>query len=384
MSENITRADADEVIKFLQQDPLPQLTNGPKVQEFEKAWSKWLGVRYSLFVNSGSSANELTLLALREIFGGGEVIVPPLTWVSDIASVLHVGMTPVFCDINLKNLSFDHSHLLSLITDQTRAIFLTHVLGINGLTQELLDLCKDKNILLLEDVCESHGVTFKGQKVGTFGFASNFSFYFAHHMSTIEGGMVCTNNEGFYEILRCLRSHGMLREATAPALKETVMAHYPDLNKDFIFIAPSHNFRSTEINAVIGLSQLKRLDTNNARRSSNFAYFIQRLDPNKYYTDFEMEGQVNYAFTVILRKPDIELRNRIEKLLEMCAIEFRRGLSGGGSQAKQPYVRERYTVPSATLPTMEHVHHFSWYIGNFPDLPTHKIDGLLKVLNNAI
>jgi CDP-6-deoxy-D-xylo-4-hexulose-3-dehydrase len=197
MSDNIDKEDVNALIDFLSQDQIPKLTNGPKVIEFENAWGEWLGTKYNLMVNSGASANELTMLALNYIHGEGEIIVPPLTWISDISSVIFSGMKPVFCDINLKNFSFDIEKLKQVITPNTRAIFLTHVLGVNGLTDELIQLCNENNILLIEDVCESHGTTFKGQKVGTYGFASNFSFYFAHHMSTIEGGMICTNDEKF-------------------------------------------------------------------------------------------------------------------------------------------------------------------------------------------
>ena len=195
MSNNIDRDDINYLIEFLQQDPIPRLTNGPKVLEFEKVWSEWLGVKHSVFVNSGTAANELTMLALQYQYPeGGEIIVPPLTWVSDINSVIFAGFNPVFVDINLENLSFDLDKLERAITDQTKAIFITHVLGINSLTERLLEICEQRNIKLIEDVCESHGATFKDKKVGTYGHSSNFSFYFAHHMSTIEGGMVCTKD----------------------------------------------------------------------------------------------------------------------------------------------------------------------------------------------
>jgi CDP-4-dehydro-6-deoxyglucose reductase, E1 len=381
MSNNITRADIDNLVEFLQQEPIPQLTNGPKVKEFEKAWSEWLGVKYSLMVNSGSSANELTMQAIKYQHGDGEIIVPPLTWVSDIASVIHAGLKPVFCDINLTNLSFDMNHLKTLVTEDTRAIFVTHVLGLNALTYELLDFCKEHDILLIEDVCESHGATFKGKKVGSFGYASNFSFYFAHHMSTIEGGMICTNDEKFYQFLRTFRSHGMLREATSQELKDKVLAQHPELNKDFVFLAPSHNFRSTEINAVLGLHQLKSLDENNKKRQDNFNYFISKLDGNKYITTLDLEGQSNYAFIVILKSSSLSQRNLIETKLKEQKIEFRRGLSGGGSQIKQPYIKERFIVDESQFPNIEHIHHFAWYIGNYPTLEREKIDGLVSILN---
>ena len=239
MSDNIDKQDINSLIEFLSQEKIPKLTNGPKVVEFENAWGGWLGTKYNLMVNSGASANELTMLALNYIHGEGEIIVPPLTWISDISSVIFSGFKPVFVDINLKNFSFDIEKLKSSITPNTKAIFLTHVLGINGLTDELIDLCNEKNILLIEDVCESHGTTFKGQKVGSIGFASNFSFYFAHHMSTIEGGMICTNDERFYQVCRALRSHGMTREMTDLNFRQQIIDENPDLNPDFIFLNPA-------------------------------------------------------------------------------------------------------------------------------------------------
>ena len=381
MDDNINREDVNSVIDFLNQDPIPKLTNGPKVVEFEKQWSEWVGVKHSLFVNSGASANELTMLALKYMYGDGEVIVPPLTWISDISSVLFAGFRPVFVDVNFDNLSFDLNKLKEAITPRTRAIFLTHVLGINGLTDELLKLCKDKNILLIEDVCESHGTTFKGKKVGSFGYASNFSFYFAHHMSTIEGGMVCTNDDKLYQMCRALRSHGMMREMTDDTMKQEIIEKYPDLNPDFIFVGPAHNFRSTEINAVIGLNQLPRLDDNNKKRVANFNHFISNLNAEKYVTELRTAGQCNYAFIVIMRDDSFDMRDKIEATLKEKGIEFRRGLSGGGNQMRQPFMTQ-FNYNLDNYPNIEHIHNFSWYIGNYPSLSQEKIDYLLEVLNN--
>jgi CDP-6-deoxy-D-xylo-4-hexulose-3-dehydrase len=382
MDDNIDKEDINSLISFLSQDQIPKLTNGPKVIEFENKWGEWLGTRYNIMVNSGASANELTMLALNYIHGEGEIIVPPLTWISDISSVIFSGFKPVFCDINLKNLSFDIDKLKQIITYDTKAIFLTHVLGINGLTDELLQICKDNNILLIEDVCESHGATFKGKKAGSIGFASNFSFYFAHHMSTIEGGMICTNDEYFYQICRALRSHGMVREMTDEKFKQQIIDENPDLNKDFIFLNPAHNFRSTEINAVLGLSQIKKLDNNNSKRINNFKYFIEHLDSSKYITDIEVEGQCNYAFIIILKEPSFEIRDKVESVLKENRIEFRRGLSGGGNQLRQPYFKENYSINYDDFKNTDHIHHFSWYVGNYPTLEKEKINTLINILNN--
>ena len=172
MSNNILPEDKEALIDFLKTSD--RFTNGPKVIEFEQAWSQWLGVKHTLFVNSGSSANFITMAVLRDLYGAGEVIVPPIAWSSDISSVLAAGHTPVFVDVDLKNLAMAEQEILSHITDKTKAVFLTHVLGFNGLSENLLQELEKRSIPLIEDVCESHGATLNGKKCGTFGLASNF------------------------------------------------------------------------------------------------------------------------------------------------------------------------------------------------------------------
>ena len=380
MKNNIAREDLDAVIEFLRQDD-PILTQSTNVLAFEKAWSEWAGVKHSVFVNSGSSANQITMAAIRERFGAGEVIVPTLTWVSDIASVLQNGFTPVFVDINPRTLGMDTAQVIARITPRTRAVFLTHILGYNALDDLLLAECQKRNIPLIEDVCESHGATFKGKRLGSFGFASNFSFYYAHHMSTIEGGMVCTNDADLYEMLRMFRSHGMVRESRSEALKNRYKSEWPDLNPDFIFAFPAYNVRSTEINAVMGLSQLKRLDERNALRTRNLNCFLDGLDPKKYFTDFAREGSCNYAFTLVLREADPALWARIETKLRANKIEFRRGTSGGGNQLRQPFMRRLMPDEFKNYPKVDHVHFFGAYIGNYPELEPDRIQALARLLN---
>jgi CDP-6-deoxy-D-xylo-4-hexulose-3-dehydrase len=381
MDDNITREDLDTLIAYLQQ-PQPRLTHGEQVRAFEREWSEWLGVKYSVLVNSGASANLLTMAALREQFGGGEIIVPPLTWVSDIAAVLQNGFDPVFVDIDRRTLGMDAEQVLREVTRDTKAVFLTHILGYNALTQPLLDGLASRNVPLIEDCCESHGATFNGRKVGSFGLISNFSFYFAHHMSTIEGGMICTNDEGLYETVRMLRSHGMVRESTSEARRRQYAEARPDLTPDFIFAFPGYNVRPTELMGVLGRSQLKRLDTNNELRHENLRLFLAGLDPAKFQTDFAVEGSSNYAFTLVLREPDAALWARVEAALRAGGVEFRRGLSGGGNQLRQPYLHrvvgdeecEKYA-------NVEHVHFHGCYIGNYPALDKGKIGKLCAALN---
>ena len=380
MDNNITRQDLDVVIEFLKGDPI--LTQSQNVRDFEKEWSEWVGVKYSVFVNSGASANFITIAALKQVTGLGEIIVPPLTWVSDISSVLLNGFKPVFVDICPRTLCMDYEKIISKLSDKTKAVFLTHAQGFNGLSQKLLKVLEERNIPLIEDVCESHGAKFERRKLGSYGFISNFSFYFAHHMSTIEGGMICTNDEKMYQVCRMYRSHGMVRESTDEKLKTSFIKQNPELNPEFIFAYPAFNMRNNEISAVLGRNQLKRLDENNNKRIRNFSLFLEKLDSKKYRTDFQVEGSCNYAFNLILKKPEPEFCEKVMKKLQECGVEFRRGSAGGGNQLRQPYLKG--IVPDdeyKNYPQVEHIHFYGFYIGNYPDLEEDKITRLCQALN---
>jgi CDP-6-deoxy-D-xylo-4-hexulose-3-dehydrase len=382
MRNNILREDLDAVIEHLKQDD-PILTHGANVRAFEEEWSAWLGVKFSVLVNSGASANLLTMAILKIRHPeGGEILVPPLAWISDIASVIQNGFTPVFVDIDPHSLAMDTRQTLAKITDRTRAVFLTHVQGFDGLTEELLTELQRRKIPLIEDVCESHGATHNGQKLGSFGWISNFSFYYAHHMSTIEGGMVCTDDPEVYQQVRMLRSHGMVREANDPAVRSAYQNANPELNPDFIFAFPAYNTRNTEIGGIMGRSQLRRLDANVARRTENLHRFLRRIDSSKYRTDFKLEGSSNYAFNLVLREPDDAFVERLMTHMRNAGIEFRRGSAGGGNQIRQPYLKG--IVPKdhhKDFPQVEHIHFYGFYIGNFPDLRDEEVDEICTILN---
>tara|TARA_B100000963_G_scaffold360310_1_gene390692 strand:- start:7194 stop:8366 length:1173 start_codon:yes stop_codon:yes gene_type:complete len=383
MNNNITFDDNKKVINFLKTNP--RLTNGKKVIDFEKRWSKWLGVKYSVFVNSGTSSNIISLAYLKTKYTQGEIIVPALTWVSDITSILYNNFKPVFVDINLNNLGAAFDKIEKAVNKNTRAIFLTHVLGFNSLSDKLLKLIKKKKIFLIEDVCESHGALHKNKKLGTFGNISNFSFYYAHHMSTIEGGMVCTNDKEIYNTIRILRSHGMLRESNDKKFKNKFINLNKKLNKEFLFLYPGYNFRSTEINAIYGINQLKRLDSNNKKRNRNFKFFLDNLDKNLFYTKFDLVGSSNYAFTILFNEKyrNKYFRAKFEKKLGSYGIEFRRGMAGGGNQTMQPYLssyKKKYRI-FKTLKNTNIIHDYGYYIGNYPDLDKNKIKKICNILN---
>ena len=381
MQSNFTKSDMSAASKILQKKNII-LTQSKQVREFEKRWSKWLGVKYTVFVNSGSSANFLTMAALKLLYGKGEIVVPSLTWVSDIVSVIQNGFKPVFVDINPKNLCMSENHIIKKVNKKTLAVFMTHVQGFNGLSNKLISFLKKKKILLIEDVCESHGATFNDKKLGTFGKISNFSFYYAHHMSTIEGGAVCTNDKSVYELVKILRSHGMARESNNKKFEKKIINKYPKLSPKFIFLYPGYNFRNNEIGAAIGINQLKSLNKNNLKRKKNFNLFLKLIDRFKYKTDFDVKGSCNYAFPVILKIKNLKKRDKFEKILLKEKIEFRRGNAGGGNQLRQPYLKKfAKKINFKNFKEVDHIHSFGYYIGNYPSLSKSKIEKICKILN---
>jgi len=384
MRNNISRRDLDAMIQHLKQDD-PILTNGPKCKQFEEAWSKWLGVKYSVFVNSGASANLLSMTMLKIKYPeGGEVIVPPLTWISDVASVIQCGFTPVFVDVDMDTLGMNSDAIIRAITPNTRAVFLSHIQGFNALSDDLISTLARSNIPLIEDVCESHGAM-HGQKLcGSIGWMSNFSFYYAHHMTTIEGGMVCTNDEEVYHTIRMLRSHGMVRECGNDKLKLAYKLQNPELNPDFIFAHAAYNMRNTELGGILGLSQLPSLTGNVKIRNLNHERFLSKLNQKKYYIGFKLLGASNYAFNLIVNEKDPEFVERLMKRMKDEGIEFRRGSAGGGNQLRQPYLKnivpENYHL---NFPITEHIHFYGFYIGNFPSMEINEIDEITKILNEV-
>ena len=387
MQENITKDDLKSVAELcgspyvsmrssVIQIP-PRLTQGPQVAAFEREFADWLGVKYAVMVNSGASANLITMYALRELHGVGNVLVPCITWSSDIMSVLHAGLTPVFVDIDPRTLGMDWEEVFKK-GDANPPVFVTHCLGFSSLPSFCNPL--DKRMLpIIEDCCECIGATRQGRKLGTFGLASNFSFYYGHHMTTIEGGMVCTDDADFFETCRVLRSHGMTREIAGDATRKAY--ENPLTHPDFTFEHCGFNMRSTEINAVIGRSQLKRLDANIAKRTENLLLFLSLLDPAIYRTDYAIEGSSNFALPLVLQEPDDGLMKKVLATLDACGVEYRRGTAGGGNQLRQPYLRRIYGDHYKNFPQAEHVHNFGLYVGNYPTLDQQMIAEVCDKLN---
>ena len=203
-------------------------------------------------------------------------------------------------------------------------------------------------------------------------------------MTTIEGGMICTNNLGVYENLRMMRSHGMVREASTQDTKDYYREIYPELNPDFIFAFPSYNMRNNELSGILGLNQLPELDKNVILRNRNHERFLSQLDSTKYFTEFKLEGASNYAFNLILRENNKEFCDRLMQTMRSEGIEFRRGSAGGGNQLRQPYMKKRITDNYYKFfPNTEHIHFYGFYIGNFPTMQESEVDEIVKILNGV-
>ena len=380
INDNVTKRDREVLADFCLNGE--RFTNGPKVKEFEQIWSDWLGVNHSVMVNSGASANYISIAMVKELLGEGEIIVPPLGWVSDISSVVQLGMTPVFVDISLNTLAITAENIKRAITPKTKAIVLVHCLGFNGLTDEIVKIAKENNLILIEDCCESHGALFNDKRIGSIGDISLFSFYFGHHITTIEGGVVCVNDPKLYDLAKLFRSHGMTREASSE-LQNYYKEKYENLNPLFTFAVAGFNMRSTELNAVLGIEQMNRIDYNINRRIQNLKTWLENLDINKFFISFNVQGNSNFALPLIMQGISKDKLKDVCKILEEEKVEYRLGTAGGGNQALQPYLKKFNHKIEGNLPVANYIHSNSLYIGNHPELTEEQIINLCKKLNNV-
>ena len=365
-----------------------RLTNGPKVREFEQKWSEWLGVKYSLYVSSGSTANSLLIEAVKEHYGlkpGDKVVVPATTWMTNVAPVIQAGLQPIFCDINLRNFSFDTDELKYIATQHpdVRAVFITHLIGLSSPVEKVREIFPEA--LILEDVCESHGVRGpNGEKRGTDSIGSTFSFYFGHHMTTIEGGMVCTNNTELYELMRLKRSHGMAREGSPHMFKKYRDAN-PDIDPAFLFMTDGYNFRNHEICAVLGLSQLKRLDKNIQIRKDNYRKFFDGIiHLTNYVMPEYQKGNSSFSFPILPVVNSSQIQNIVPKLKERLReneIEYRPIISG--NLLRHPAFKSYKLCTEREESNVEYLHKNGLYVGNSQFVDRKKVNHLLEIMEEV-
>tara|TARA_R110001583_G_scaffold14595_1_gene60691 strand:+ start:11819 stop:13000 length:1182 start_codon:yes stop_codon:yes gene_type:complete len=376
VNDTIDNKDIDNLIDWL--GKYPRLTKGPITLELEKKWSKWLGTKNTVFCNSGSSANLLMLWALVEagrIGRDSKIVVPSVAWATDLAPVIQLGMTPILCDSNMEDLSVDLNHLEKIFNEtKPEVLLLVSVLGLVPDMRKISDLCEKYGVILLEDTCESMGSKYNGKKLGTFGLMSSFSTYFGHHISTIEGGFVSTDDEELYEVLKSIRSHGWDRDASKEYSKQLRDKwKTSDFDSLYTFYHSGFNLRSTDLQAFIGLSQIDKLDSICEKRNENFKIYQKELSgisPNIEEKGFTS----NFAYPVIH-----EYRDAMVARLQKENIEVRPMICG--SMGTQPFYVKKYGRKE--LPNVSQIDKYGFYIPNHPGLSKEEILKITNIIKNT-
>lgn len=381
VKDTIDKDDIDNLIEWLK--TYPRLTQGNKVREFEEMWSKWIGCKYSVFVNSGSSANLLMLYALLELYNlrNRKVVVPSLGWATDLAPVIQFGFEPVLVDIDPSNLAVDVDHLAQIFEEEKpAAMILISVLGLSPRMGEIVELCKKHGVILLEDNCESQGTKYNGVKLGNFGLMSSFSTYFGHTMSTIEGGMICTNDKAVYDMLKQLRSHGWDRDLDKDRQNELREKWgVDDFSALYTFYVPGFNVRSTDLQAVIGMRQLEKVDDMIEQRNKNFQFFKEKLSPYTWFPQ-EVEGSFTASFCIPVIAHSKEVKEEIVKKLKEKNVECRPLICG--SMGTQPFYIKQYG--RVELPNVTKVDECGLYIPNHPKLTEEEIERMCNCIIEAV
>ena len=377
IQDTIDNQDIDNLIEWLKE--YPKLTKGSRTIEFENKWSQWLGTKYSVFVNSGSSANLLMLYALKILnkMKNNKVCVPTLCWATDLAPVLQFDMKPLLIDCNLENLSVDLNHLEEMFkTEQPSVLLLVSVLGLSPDMESIVELCEKYDVILLEDNCESQGTKFKGIKLGNFGLMSSFSTYFGHTMSTIEGGVISTNDEEIYNTLLQLRSHGWDRDLSLEKQQELRKEwDVNDFSALYTFYIPGFNLRSTDLQAQIGIKQLDKVDGMINNRYENFLYYKSKLEGKTWFPKtFDDCYTSNFAIPFITK--NIKDKENLIKELNENNIACRPLISG--SMGIQPFYKKLYGENK--LPKCSIIDDRGIYVPNHDKMTKEDIDRVCDIL----
>lgn len=375
VNDTIDKKDVDQLIDWLSK--YPRLTKGPVTLEFEKKWAKWLGTEYAVFVNSGSSANLLMLYALisDKRLKNNKIVVPGLCWATDLSPVFQFGLQPILCDVNMDTLSVDLEELEKIFKIESPSVLmLVSILGFSPDVYKIQELCKKYGVIVLEDNCESLGTEYKGIKLGNFGLMSSYSTYFGHHISTIEGGIVATNNKDLYNVLLSIRSHGWDRDLQPERQKELRNEYgVSDFNSLYTFYYDGFNVRSTDLQAFIGLGQLDKLDDICQKRNSNFVYLQSNIK-----NDFWKPNPIQDTFTSNFCYPIIHpRRDDIVTALKKEQVEVRPLVCG--SMGNQPFYVKRYGQKQ--LKNCDTIDRFGLYIPNNPGLTKENLDLMINTIN---
>lgn len=376
VSDTINKEDIKSLTDWLLQDEIPKLTKGDVTVEFEEKWSSYINTNHTTYVNSGSSAILLALAALKERgIKNDKVVVPALSWLTDISSVMQLGMTPILCDCNLHDLSLDLEELEKIFKEQSPSIvILVSVLGLVPDMDKILELCKKYDVILLEDVCESMGSKYKDKYLGTFGEVSVFSLFYGHHLSTIEGGFVCTNDKELSLLITSMRSHGWDRDWPKEVQQEYRKKYnINEFDSLYTFYYPGFNFRSTDLQAKIGLKQIDKLNLFAKKRNENFNIYLEKLKKNILQINNNKEAFIsNFAFPYLS-----ERRTEIVQKLKDHNIEVRPLIAG--SLSRKPFWYKKYGI--VEMKNADYIDKYGFYVPNHQDLKENEISYITNIIN---
>ena len=341
-------------------------TMGSKVSQFENEFSKFFDVKYSLMLNSGSSANLLAVASLiideeTDLNQGDEVIVPAVSWSTTFSPISQYGLKLRFVDIDLNTLNIDENLIESAITKKTKAIFAVNLLGNSCNFKKLKDLCDKYNLLLLEDNCESLGAKYDNKFTGTIGNVGTFSFFFSHHMQTMEGGMLVTNNKKTYELANSMRAHGWIRDL--PDDNSLFKKTGDNFEDSFKFITPGYSIRPLEMSGAIGSVQLRKISNFIDNRRENAKFFNELFKSNENIIIQRETGESSwFGFSIVLKNKLLGKRSEVLKKLSNANIETRPIVAGNFT--KNPTIKYMDHTISGELKNSEYIDENGFFVGN--------------------
>lgn len=325
----------EEVIEILDSLLSTYVTMGEKVHTFEGSFADYIGVDHAIMVNSGSSANLLALSIVtnpflnRRIRPGDEIITPAVTWATTVYPIINVGAKPVFVDVELETFNIDPNEVEKAVSDKTKALIPVHLLGYPCDMERIMEISEKHDMCVIEDSCEAHGAEYFGKKVGSFGDMATFSFFLSHHITTIEGGMLVTDNEHYAELAKALRAFGWIRDLKE---KDAIARSYPNIDPRFLFVNLGFNMRPTEIQGALGIHQLKKLDKFIEIRRENASYWGKRLSHYSEHLILPQEKKgfkhVYFSYPITVKQEAPFTRRQLSEYLEQKGIETRPIMAG--------------------------------------------------------
>lgn len=360
---------SQEIVEALDSLLTTKVTMGDKVQKFEGLFSKYLKTRHASMVNSGSSANLVALSALinpwfkKRIKKNTEIITPAVTWATTIYPLVNLGLKPKFVDINLETFCMETDNLEKTVSTNTSLILPVHLLGNVCDMQKITEVSQKKDVLVMEDCCEAHGAEFKGKKVGTFGNIATFSFFLSHHITTIEGGMIVTNDESLHELSKAIRAFGWVRDLKN---KKKFAKKFPTIDSRYLFVNVGYNLRPTEIQGAFGIHQVSKLERFIKIRKENFRYWTSRFSQYEDFFIIPKEDSktrpVHFCYPLTIREDSPFRRESLVKHLEKMKIETRPVMAG--NFVEQPVIQFIPHLKNGSLPNSRLAMKNSFFFGN--------------------